>query len=772
MSEQGKKSAPQASNPTIFISCVSSEFRTARLKVAESLRFLGYDVEYQENFPTDAGDLRDLLKKKIDRCEGLVQIIGDAYGAEPPSIDSEFGRVSYTQFELLYARSQGKKTWLLFAGPDSVRDAAPESLDLPDDGDDSARQAQQRARQTLQAAYRESLQEGDLWWEFGDETDLENRVLRLRRDLDELRREYRRWQESLQAQQHKVGHRLRNIMLAVAALALLIVGSFYSLRGGLESLDIAPRKEKTAELVIEDVYFATNVMLQEHLNVPGLSNMFLMNIGPANEGVTFLFKTSTFDVEAVDGEMNNFKEMDLGVNTTEHVAYTFESDSPPTRLRVTVHGADGDSAGPFTFDTRYVEKLAEERGDARNKALETATRKLTSGRNLLGMGAFICSTHRHSAALMDCVTTGRQFDDLRNAGVNRIEFGADAGTLPMVVDFPPEKGQNDIAYSTGGRRSSHHFIFPANVDTIYYRLNYSDGGTSDVWSITVESYGRQNTYDLENSPAYELMAADSTAPRVFVSPAQLDFNKGGEWSFVPLVGDEVVGITWSIFEGGGNSIGKDEGYFAATRIDGDEIGVLSYKRGKPAPPIGFEYRYADGTAEQFVYTAAWQSWVEQSLVANVRYDDLVRCTRNALLTGPDGRPILPVSCQIDADQPLGEMFQRIETGTSPSTLAAVTAPDVDAAMAAYEAAWDDHLATQKALPEGERKHSIARLENLRSSQTAMMRRRLEQNLPSWESAAQKRMATIATVSEDVDAMFFRFTLVDGSQSQVVRVPVR
>ena len=51
------------------------------------------------------------LRDKIDGCDGLIQIVGRGYGAEPPLVDPQFGRVSYTQFEFLYAQSRGKKTW-------------------------------------------------------------------------------------------------------------------------------------------------------------------------------------------------------------------------------------------------------------------------------------------------------------------------------------------------------------------------------------------------------------------------------------------------------------------------------------------------------------------------------------------------------------------------------------------------------------------------------------------------------------------------------------
>jgi hypothetical protein len=64
---------------------------------------------------------------------GLIQIVGQGYGAEPPMVDANYGRVSYTQFEFLYAREKKKKTWLIFAGDACTRDTPLERLDLPND---------------------------------------------------------------------------------------------------------------------------------------------------------------------------------------------------------------------------------------------------------------------------------------------------------------------------------------------------------------------------------------------------------------------------------------------------------------------------------------------------------------------------------------------------------------------------------------------------------------------------------------------------------------
>jgi len=62
--------------PSVFISCVSPEFRQTRGRVAEILTRLGYTPVIQEIFGTEPGDLRQVLRDKIDFCEGLIQIVG------------------------------------------------------------------------------------------------------------------------------------------------------------------------------------------------------------------------------------------------------------------------------------------------------------------------------------------------------------------------------------------------------------------------------------------------------------------------------------------------------------------------------------------------------------------------------------------------------------------------------------------------------------------------------------------------------------------------
>jgi hypothetical protein len=165
--------------PTIFISAVSKELRSARQLVSNTLTFLGYEPIWQDIFGTETGDLRQMLRDKIDQSKGVVQLVGQCYGAEPSSPDPEFGRVSYTQYEALYARKKGTKVWYLFMDEDFPIDPhEPEPEEL----------------RQLQAAYRGVLKaDSHLFHPLKTKEALEAGVLKLRDDLTQLRKGARRW---------------------------------------------------------------------------------------------------------------------------------------------------------------------------------------------------------------------------------------------------------------------------------------------------------------------------------------------------------------------------------------------------------------------------------------------------------------------------------------------------------------------------------------------------------------------------------------------------
>ena len=83
---------------------------------------LGYTFVIQEIFGTEPGDLRKVLRDKIDACEGLIQMVGQGYGAEPPTVDADSFRALDISVSIGFgrARTRAERTTLasvMAAGP-------------------------------------------------------------------------------------------------------------------------------------------------------------------------------------------------------------------------------------------------------------------------------------------------------------------------------------------------------------------------------------------------------------------------------------------------------------------------------------------------------------------------------------------------------------------------------------------------------------------------------------------------------------------------------
>ncbi len=160
-----------STRPVIFLSAVSKELKTARKAAANALHTLGCESIWQEIFPTGGGDLLGMIRGKVDKASAVIQIVGQCRGDEPPRRTAEFGRVSYTQYEALYAHSKGKPVHYLFTAdtfPTALHDPEPDDL------------------RDLQRLYIERIQPAN-HQPIPDLAALENRVLRLRAPLTRLR---------------------------------------------------------------------------------------------------------------------------------------------------------------------------------------------------------------------------------------------------------------------------------------------------------------------------------------------------------------------------------------------------------------------------------------------------------------------------------------------------------------------------------------------------------------------------------------------------------
>ena len=120
--------------PIIFLSAVSHEFKKARQRVADIIESFGIGVETMEIFNAPAGDLRQVLRDKVNRCQGVIHFVGQHYGFEPPAHDDPLDPCSYTQLEARCGLKGGLKVWLLIFDaaypPDNPCTDGPRESDL------------------------------------------------------------------------------------------------------------------------------------------------------------------------------------------------------------------------------------------------------------------------------------------------------------------------------------------------------------------------------------------------------------------------------------------------------------------------------------------------------------------------------------------------------------------------------------------------------------------------------------------------------------------
>jgi tetratricopeptide (TPR) repeat protein len=122
----------------VFLSCVSTEFKSYRLRLANQLGALKghpYDIKVQEDFQQGGFTLLDKLADYIRQCNLVIHLAGDACGARPTPehVHALYGSLgdtprnplrdhSYTQWEYHLSQRFRRNTLVYLAAADAPRD--------------------------------------------------------------------------------------------------------------------------------------------------------------------------------------------------------------------------------------------------------------------------------------------------------------------------------------------------------------------------------------------------------------------------------------------------------------------------------------------------------------------------------------------------------------------------------------------------------------------------------------------------------------------------
>jgi tetratricopeptide (TPR) repeat protein len=191
----------------IFISAVTRELGSVRKVVKKALEDNDYRALEQDNFPPDYRDLKDKLRRQIDKCDAVVHIAGHCYGAEPRQRPADAPRRSYTQLEYDIAVELKKPVYVFVTGASFPADAhEPEPGEL----------------YALQEAHRQRLMATGQDCNRIDSTqELDHKICSLPLEVDLLTDEMQRADEKVDVH----GRRLRRWLIAVVVLMSAVLGA-------------------------------------------------------------------------------------------------------------------------------------------------------------------------------------------------------------------------------------------------------------------------------------------------------------------------------------------------------------------------------------------------------------------------------------------------------------------------------------------------------------------------------------------------------------------
>lgn len=351
------------------------------------------------------------------------------------------------------------------------------------------------------------------------------------------------------------------------------------------------------------------------------------------------------------------------------------------------------------------------------------------------------------------------------SSVKRVRIGAQADHLDQLIagdEAPVSEGLVSVysaasssaaaARSTLQQQLMRTYLVVGARDTVYAQVEFNDGQTSDVLTTTVQPAANGK------APFVTVVAPQGAAgPPLLVSLEDSRYWRGGDWHLAPLVGGDVTAASWSLFDGGFTPIERKGGLFAV-RARGPELGLP--KDALPDKPKDVYYVLRTSKGEEHLrYRVDFKAAAFKQAHAAIDLTDVFTCKTTQSQTNYGLTVKVPkfpaANCTMRSPLPAAGLFDRIYWGTSPEDLSDLDAYDekkdadrwVDAQLAGYSG------------PEDERKKF-----------ETYVRRQIEYaRLNDWRS--DKYAGAVIFLSTPVPAMFVKVRYVDGSVSDVVRIPV-
>lgn len=562
----------------------------------------------------------------------------------------------------------------------------------------------------------------------------------------------------------------RNLTALIAVIAIIILGiiaalSIFKSETIVNAETSGKIIESVIELVQDDLYVNGNAM--PNYSEPEGPHTYHLSIGPSIEYATMVLRSASYKIAFDDGEfrvyerfMKNQKEFTLA----GYQAFNIKAPVTPVKVSIQVIGPKGVVAGPFTyemdFELQIKESLARFGNPSKNVTSTNSSlvkEQLASGNGIqvgdfFGTGTLLL-LNGHTKAEMEILKT--------------IRVGTNKKGMDIEIYLDNADKNLNSAFTENGRRNTASYLLPIDSNKMSAQLEFHDG---DVLPLTINKTNRRGKRRYQ----FRMVSNGEDAPILLAYPQRsrgFFYTRGGDWGFVPIVGEEVSSITWSTYQGGSNRVEKRDGFFTFPPVDGSTLGLKDWLTTGIEPVVNVNYTFDDGTSRTFTYRGSWKTWIETITTESVNYQKLVKCMKdpgNGALFNlrVDRQNTVNTSCRFDTTEPMGKLFSEVFWGFEPSQLSPLDRPNYETIMKKNYGLWEDHYLQSPNTPDKPWiEKSIARIQ-------AQLTDTLKRDYKYWRSSDFDSRNYFLMRTEKYDSLYFRFETITGKKSPVIKVPVQ
>ncbi|UTW45256.1 TIR domain-containing protein [bacterium SCSIO 12696] len=355
-----------------------------------------------------------------------------------------------------------------------------------------------------------------------------------------------------------------------------------------------------------------------------------------------------------------------------------------------------------------------------------------------------------------------------NFSLCRLNVGSDAKvknlfksiyfhTKNKTIELPLESDQKntDILFLDSINGNQLEFVISTPLNELSYSALYTDNSVSEHHDANT------NHQNFRKVAVFELEGLAQNSPRLFINsePGGGYYRKHSTWHLFPFV-SAAKEISWTIHEGGINKFTKQRsGEFTANHIPADSLGV-TYD-GSEGPNIKLTVIDVNNNKNEYEYKVNWQKWLPLAASYSINFENqhFIRCNKSKV----HNTNVEYSVCSIDLTEPVEHVFSKMEWGFDPKNLKDFSGYNLEKEYRALESRVSDYMDEVQRNEQLDEKSKKRRFRHMPQTMN-----KLKVGWIDRPYAYQKRREVLL-VQEMPQAVYFRFSLIDGSETPVFRI---